>query len=354
MGKNLYTVLFFAATTICVGISGYLSYYGYLVHLRGITIFFAALIVLLLFTLDMLIRHNLVHGRSNLGAVIFFAIVAFFSGASNFNYLYNNFMASDIANREVREQLQIFREDLTQTRVAISQLPQMRELDSQRSILERELGALREQIQDPLRPGCGERCRQHVSNIYNMLGGAPTDLAIPGPSASQQVTAQWFNNFSTAVRSDFENAFASSATIDGQKIIQDIDRTLASFVDAEQLFSENASTASLFRAEGRQLIDEIRFETQEIERRANALLPSANRVTHRPVESYIDKIGEIPIAFQDAFINRPHFGVTLMALILAVFVDLIPVLFAFLIFRSINQMPLNNNAPRRRTSRVAT
>lgn len=353
MGKNLYTLLFFAATTICVGISGYLSYYGYLVHLRGITIFFAALIVLLLFTLDMLIRHNLINGRSNFGAVTFFIIVTFFSGVSNFNYLYNNFMAGDIANREVRQQLQTVRQDLTETQIAVSGISQMQSIESQRSVLERELAALWEQIEDPLRPGCGERCLQHVNNIYNLLGGAPTDLAVPAIDANRQITTQWFNNFSSAVRNDFENAYGNSITIEGERIVRDIDQILATFLEVEIIFSESTSTASLFRAEGRQLIDQIRLQTQEIERRANAILPQTNRVTHTPIESYIDKIGEIPIALHDGFIKRPNIGVTLMAMILAIFVDIIPVLFAFLIFRSISQMP-SNNTTRRRTSRVAT
>lgn len=260
-------------------------------------------------------------------------------------------MAGDIANREVRQKLQIVRTDLTQTQVAVTQISEVRAIESQRLILERELAALWEQIQDPLRPGCGERCRQHVSSIYSMLGDAHTDLAIPAIDADSQITLQWFNNFSSAVRNDFKKAFSSATTLEGDRIVQDIDRILAKLLQAEIIFTEITSTENLFKSEGRQLIDQIRLETQEIERRANAILPPSNQVKHREIESYIDKIGEIPIALHDAFINRPNFGVTVMAMILAVFVDMIPVLFALLIFRSINNM---NNTPRRRTSRVAT
>jgi hypothetical protein len=57
-------------------------------------------------------------------------------------------------------------------------------------------------------------------------------------------------------------------------------------------------------------------------------------VQHTRIESDLDKIGEIPIALRDAFIERPNLGVTVISLLLAVFVDTIPVLFAVALARA--------------------
>ena len=351
MGKNLYTVLFFMATSICVGISGYLSYYGYLSHLKGLTIFFAILIVILLFTLDMLIRQNLIQGRSNFGVLVFFFVVAFFSGASNFNYLYTNFMATDMANREVRQQLQIFREDITRTKNALENIPELRQLRVKRAELDRELTSLFQQIQDPLRPGCGELCRGHVDTIYGMLGGAPTNLQIPGASATNSATKIWFDNFSNVVKTDLEKANASPITQETEQTLQEIEQALLELRDAEERYAQTDTANALNMGVG--LTDQLRIVSQEIERRANSVLASNNYVTHRAIDTDIDKIREIPIAFHDAFINRPNLGVTTMALVLAIFVDIIPLLFAFLIFKSLSHINANSHT-RRRSSRVAT
>jgi len=351
MGKNLYTVLFFMATSICVGISGYLSYYGYQSHLKGLTIFFAVLIVILLFTLDMLIRQNLIQGRSNFAVLIFFVVVAFFSGASNFNYLYTNFMATDMANREVRQQLQTFREDMTTTKASLESVPELRELQAKRAEVDRELTSLFQQIQDPLRPGCGDLCRGHIDTIYDMLGGAPTNLQIPGASADTRATKTWFDNFVQVVMTDLDKANETTLTREAEQLLRDIDERMSELRGAEARYAQtdNANALNL----GVRLIDQLRPISLEIERRANSVLASGNHVNHRALDTSIDKIGEIPIAFHDAFVNRPNQGVTAMALVLAIFVDLIPILFAFLIFRSLSQIN-SSHIPRRRSSRVAT
>jgi len=351
MGKNLYTVLFFLASFICVGISGYLSYFGYLSHLKGLTVFFAVLILILLLTLDMLIKDNIVRGRSNFGVLIFFVVVAFFSVASNFNYLYTNFMSTDMANREVRKELQVFREDMTVTKSALENIPALRQLQAKRAELDRELTSLSKQIQDPLRPGCGEICRQHVNKIYDLLGGAPTNLQIPGASATARATKVWFDNFAQVTSTDLDKADSTTVTRDAEQLIRDIDEVMAELRNAEELYAQT-NTANALNS-GVELVDQLRPVSQEIERRANSLLNSNNQVKHVNIDTTIDKIGEIPITFHDAFVNRPNMGITVMALVLAIFVDIIPILFAFLIFKSLAQFGTHHQHGRR-SERVAT
>lgn len=358
IAKNLYTVIYIAAALICVCISVYLSYWGYYSHLQELTFLFAALIGILLFGSDLLIRHMKIAQKSLVFPLLFFTLVAAFSGASNFNFLYTNFMQEDIAQRTVREQFDIFREDLTQTRRTLLSRPAYQQVSGSRAELQAELENLRDQLNDPLRPGCGERCRAHIRNIHEMLGGAPTDLAIPDPGAGEAVVNTWYENFSNAVLADFERRATRGSYTAIRAVVHQIDQLLVQYSDPDgALRAELAGRpAALIRGEGLQLISELRQYSVEIARQANAVVPADEPIQHRPITSDLDKIGEIPVSFKDGFVDRPNAGVTIVSLFVAVFVDLAPVLFALVLFNA--KITSNNVRPgqrqRRSGGRVAT
>jgi uncharacterized membrane protein len=357
-GKNIYTLLYMLVALICVSISVYLSYWGYYSHLQGLTFLFAAVIGLLLFGSDLLIRQMKLARKSLFFPMLFFLLVAAFSGASNFNFLYTNFMQEDIAQRTVRDQFDIFREDLTSTKTALLGQRDVQDDRATRNLIETELTSLEEQLVDPLRPGCGERCREHVRNIYDLLGGAPTDLAIPSADASEAQVSRWYNNFASAVITNFEAQLTGSRYDQTRSLVQDIDGLLRQYRDPDAALREelDGRAAALLRGEGLEVISDIRQASVDIARRANAILPIDDAVEHRPIQSDLDKIGEIPVSFQDAFADRPNIGVSLVSLILAVFVDIVPILFALVIFNSDlhGNEPRSGQRPRRRVSRVAT
>lgn len=357
-GKNIYTLIYMLVALICVSISVYLSYWGYYSHLKGLTFLFAAVIGLLLFGSDLLIRQVKMARKSLLFPMLFFMLVAAFSGASNFNFLYTNFMQEDIAQRTVRDQFDVFREDLTATKTTLLAQRDVQMRIAERNIIETELKSLEDQLADPLRPGCGERCRDHIRTIYDLLGGAPTDLAIPAPDASEAQVTRWYNNFVTAVLANLEAQLAGSRFDQTRSLVQDIDGLLRDYSDPDQALREelDGRPAALLRGDGLGVISDIRQASVDIARRANAILPIEDAVDHRPIQSELDKIGEIPISFQDAFVERPNFGVSLISIILAVFVDIVPILFALVIFNS--DFHGNDSRPsqktRRRINRVAT
>jgi len=357
-GRNLYTVLYVVVAGICVTISVYLSYWGYYSHLQNLTLLFAALIGLLLFGSDMLIRQTKIARRSLLFPFLFFLLVALFSGASNFNYLYTNFMQEDIAQRTVRDQFEVFREDITETRTALLSQSSVQRVLEQRNLLDTELQSLEDQLKDPLRPGCGERCRGHIETIYRLLGGAPTELAIPSPEASGSQVMRWFANFSEAVVGNFEAQLTGSQFDQSRTVIRTIDRLLGEYSNPDEaLRSELAGRpAALLRGEGLNVISDLRQASIEVARQANAILPVEDAVSHRSIVSDLDKIGEIPVSFHDAFIERPNLGVSIVSLILAVFVDIVPVLFALVLFSTamVGHDPNQANRHRRRSNRVAT
>ena len=332
--RTFYTLVYVIATAICVGISVYLSYYGYYSHLQELAIFFAALLGLFLFGTDMLLRRFRMEGRSLVKPLVFFAIIAAFSGASNYNFLYTNFMERDMAERVVTDQFAVFRDNLVGTRGALAEAPVITEVSADRRALQRALENLRAQVEDPLRPGCGQRCREHVEQIHEQLGGAPTDLAIPQPDAGAEATERWYAHFREAVIDEFEDGVVPERYHRTQALIERIDALLERYDDPYAALAAELEARDRALVERRDLdiIAELRTHSREVARRAEALLPEGQGVGHEPITSDLDKLGEIPVSLRDGFIERPNPGVTAVSAILGVFVDVAPVLFAWLIF----------------------
>ncbi|MCG5541933.1 MULTISPECIES: hypothetical protein [unclassified Halorhodospira] len=241
-GRNLYLLLYATIALLCVSISVYLSYYGYYSHLEELTFLFAALIGLLLFGADMLIRQFRLARRSLLMPLLFFALIAAFSGASNFNYLYTNFMQERMAQRQLAELFRDYRQNLTDTRSRLLSTPFMEEGLAEHQRLERELEQLRQQVTDPRRPGCGRRCRDHMAQIHQMLGGAPTQLATPSVEAPIDEQRAWYQDYRNVVMSDFRTGVASRAYRQAQAVVERIDELLARYKSPQKAL-ERASAA---------------------------------------------------------------------------------------------------------------
>ncbi|MBK1733912.1 hypothetical protein CKO15_01175 [Halorhodospira abdelmalekii] len=333
-GRNLYTILYIAAAAICVGISVYLSYFGYYSHLQELTLFFAVLLGILLFATDLMFRHYRLEGRGPWVPLAFFLVVVVFSWASNYNFLYTSFMERDVAERTVVEQFRLFRDDLTQTRRALAEHPVVAEVQEERRTLERELHNIQQQLTDPVRPGCGQRCRSHVAEIEALLGERVSDLAVPAVGASAEENEAWFERYREIVR----EAFVVGIDPTYHEV-----RALAEQIEA--LLAEHADPLAALRREYEErrravvetrdfaIIAELRNQSTEIERQANVLLPESLRVEHARIHSDLDQLGEIPLSIRDGFIERANPGVTAVTTLLALFVDFVPVLFAWLIFR---------------------
>ncbi|MBK5936086.1 hypothetical protein [Halorhodospira halophila] len=333
-GKNLYLLLYATAALICVSISVILSYHGYYAHLEGLTVLFAGLLGVLLFGTDMMIRQHRVERRPLTVPLGFFVLVAVFSGASNFNYLYTNFMAEDIAEREVGSAIETYRDDLLGTREALGEIPAVQRDEQRRREVVRELGNLEEQVMDPLRPGCGERCRGHMDNIHEVLGGAPTDLAVPSVSAPEEDQQVWLETYRNAVINDFMTGAATTTYLRSRELRERIDGILERTGNPLEALEamRGGSGMGLLSQAAAELPRELQRTSAEIERRSNALLPEDMQVEHEKIDADLSFIGEIPASFSDGFVERPNVGVTVVSLLLGVFVDLAPVLFALVLF----------------------
>lgn len=337
-GRNFYTILYVIATAICVGISVYLSYFGYYSHLRELTVLFALLLGILLFGADMMFRHYRLEGRRIWVPFSFFVIVVVFSWASNYNFLYTSFMERDIAERAIVEQFRTFRQDLTTTRSALAEHPQVRQVEAERRELERELTNLYQQLTDPVRPGCGQRCRGHVEQIEQLLGGRVTDLAVPPVDASAEENESWYTRYRESVLTAFEESIEPEYN-QVIELTEQIDRLLAEHDDPYAALRREYEQRrrAVVETRGFDIVAELRNHSAEVERQADALLPQGQQVEHGQIHSRLDNLGEIPLSMRDGFIERDNPGVTAVSALLALFVDFIPILFAWLIFRPDNR-----------------
>lgn len=319
----LIRVIYFGLVIICISISLYLTYFGFLRTFRELTLGFTAVIGLLLFAADFLIQRRRERGQSILPSFLLFLVAASFSTVSNFNFLYTNFMTRDVMASTLRDQYQIFRNDMVSTRRQLDELRLVREESALRSRIENELDQMWEQMTDPGRPGCGERCESHIQTILALVGTSITDLARPGLTANEASLRQFHETFSSLVR-DAVRARSAAETYEQIATLQrQIDERLRFFGTADEAIEQGVGQARLA---------ELSESSREIERRANAILPEEMRVEHSAIDPTLGRLGEIVYSLKNAFVERPNTGVTVMSLILASVIDFIPVIFAFIAF----------------------
>ncbi len=103
-----------------------------------------------IFIMDAAISHYRQNKKSWGLPLAIWTVAAFFSIASNFNFLYTNFMRADVVLATTTEQLAVFRDNLVDTRVKLTGLDSMRTAESLRAELVAELENLNDQINDPL------------------------------------------------------------------------------------------------------------------------------------------------------------------------------------------------------------
>lgn len=323
MGSNIIILLYYLLTITCVIISSILSYFGFLSTFGAITILFVVVIALGLFGADALIQRARVSGSGIWMPLLLFFGFAIFSGASNFNALYSNFMKRDAVVAALGGQVQVFRDDLIATRQRLSGDPRMQRTAQLRVNLDRELQRLKDQVSDPMRPGCGPRCYQHLSAIEQLLGKPLTDLAVPQAGSSLDVISNWYLRVAASVENDFSAMVSSGNEGELSALIRIIDQAMEDFA---------LSPTELSRTRGLNALQEMADISSNVERRANAVLNANPPIEHRRIDAGLGRLGELAYSFRNAFVDMPNPFATFISLILGLVVDLFPVAFALVAF----------------------
>lgn len=308
---------------LSVAISGYLSYEGLLLSAHEITLPLVVLLMTIIFSMDATISYFRSTERSYRLPILIWAVAAFFSIASNFNFLYSNFMRDDVIQSTLAEQITVFRSDIGATRHALVSTKTARFAVEQRTDLEVEFDNLFEQINDPLRPGCGEECRSHMTEIERILGRSVTNLAVPPIGSDPDIVNNWYTRYRSTAEEILEH---SLGTTNAPAIF-----ALAGRIDSALLEYDSVARL-LVNKDGLSALPEMSNLSQDIEREANELLPEGVSVKHETIDPTLGRLGEIVYAFQNGFGEMPNPVATAMSLVLASVVDLLPFLLSFALF----------------------
>jgi len=313
-------VVYYCVVVICIGISLYLTYFGFLRTFGELTLPFTIVIGLVLFLADFLVQKYREAGHSILLPLLLFLIGATFSTMSNFNFLYTNFMTQDVAAETIRAQYDVLRDDLVSTRARLVSLGVVQSELEKRDRIETELQNMLQQATDPNRPGCGQRCREHIVTINAQLSIPPTDLQVPADATRFQ---DFFNRYSELVYEALD-AEPSASTFVAVRVMQrDIDDALTRYNSPQEAI----------QTVGLSVLSEISDLSQDIERRANALLSDTQQVSHTAIDPGAGRLGEIVYTLRNGFIDRPNLSATILSLVVGTVVDILPILVALIAFR---------------------
>lgn len=308
---------------LSVAISGYLSYEGLLRSAYEITLPLVVFLMTIIFSMDATISYFRSTDRSYRLPILIWAVAAFFSIASNFNFLYSNFMRDDVIQSTLAEQITVFRNDVGATRQALASTETARFAVEQRTDLDVEFDNLSRQINDPLRPGCGEECRNHMAEIERILGRSPTNLRVPPIGSDLDIVNDWYTRYRSTAYEILEHSHGTTNARAIFALVGRIDDALLEYDSVARL---------LVNKDGLRALPEMSSLSQDIEREANELLPDGASVKHQTIDPTLGRLGEIVYAFQNGFGEMPNPVATAVSLVLASVVDLLPFLLSFALF----------------------
>ncbi|MFG5379705.1 hypothetical protein [Yoonia sp. R2-816] len=313
-------IVYYLIVSICISISLYLTYFGFERTLNELTLPFTIVIGLVLFLADYLVQKYRESGQSIALPLVLFVMGAFFSMTSNFNFVYTKLMTRDVAAETIREQYDVFRDDLISTRASLVQLSAVQTEINKRELINTELENMLQQATDPNRPGCGQRCREHIANINAQLTIPPTDLQVP---SRVEAFSDYYDRYTQLVFEAMDAEPSASTYVSVRAIQRQIEDALKRY----------NSPQDAIQTLGLAVLSEIATISQDVERRANSLLSTTQQVSHRKIDPSAGRLGEIIYTLQNGFVDRPNLSATLIAAIIASFVDILPIVVALIAFR---------------------
>ena len=308
---------------LSVFISGYLSYEGLLRTAEEITLPLVVFLMTIILVMDATISYFRSTERSYRLPIVIWVVAVFFSIASNFNFLYSNFMRADVTKSTVTEQIEIFRNDLVETRERLADAEIMRVANRLRTELALEFDNLYNQVKDPLRPGCGEECRGHMAEVDRILGRTVTNLAVPAIGSDPKVVEDWYNRYRAAAEELLAVSLQTTHAPASIALIRRIENALLEYDTATRVMSSK---------HGLEALSGMSDLSLDIEREANALLPEGTMVTHQDIDPTLGRLGEIVYAFENGFGEMPNPIATFVSIVLASVIDLLPFLLSFALF----------------------
>lgn len=315
-------ILFYALTFVCLTLSAYLSYWGYLAHVGSMTPFFVAMIIVSLLMCDISLQKRRELGE-RLGTILLAMIIPVaLSSLSNFNHLYTLFKQDDVVRETLADSFATFRNDLTGTRAQLVAQPALRSQEGARAALDRELNGMWIEITDPTKPGCAQLCREHMARVEEILGLKLPQLGIPPATAQADAFRDFHNRYKEAVYQYFDGDAQYHSARAVRALIVDLDAALSNF---------RAPEDAIAKGFGLDVLAQLAERSGDIERRANAL-PGVE-VTHHRFDPLVGRVGQIPDTVRNAFVEMPDPTATILSTFFAVVIDLFPLIMVVALLR---------------------
>ena len=211
MNRAILIIIFYIILVICIGISSYLSYFGFLSSLGGLTIPFVVVIALGLFAASSFLQLGR-DSRSRLQQILalgLFIFFAMFSTSSNFTAIYTMRMADQIKRTafdeeylnfkntvsEIEEELkkineeesddverlaafthELISDEISDLSLKIKNSEFYSELVKNATTIAEELVKMRVQALDPNALGCGGKCLEHKAKIDSLVSITETKM----------------------------------------------------------------------------------------------------------------------------------------------------------------------------------
>jgi len=313
---------YYILVIVAIGLSTYLTYYGFVRSVPTLAIPIAAVVGIVLFVVDISIQRYREAGKSILLPLLVFILPALISGASNFNTVYTAFMQADVSRSTLTEQYGIFRDDLVATEAALANDQSIAREIQERDEIEALLQNLWSQCTDLGRPGCGQRARSLIEQINSRLERAVTELAFPGAGSTPEQIRPVFQNFSNLVTENKNSEASSEAFVEYNNLANFIRESLARFRDIN--FDVDITEARL-------LLSEMSEISKEVERRGTSLLPNNQAREHRELDPEAGRLGEIIYTIKNGLFDVPNLSATVFSVFIALFVDFMPIIVAFIV-----------------------
>jgi hypothetical protein len=326
---RIVNALYVPLVFICVGISTWASYNGIKISLGQLAYFGAALIGLVLFASDLAMNDAKRNGKPLYKALIAFSFALIFSTASNFNFFYTQYIEQSFSKANYLRAVNQFEQNIRSAVRRLSEDPDINETEQRLS----ELGTLklnlRKQVLDPGRPGVGPRAREIVENIRRLLPQM-TDIAPPSINSSTDELEEWVDRFETLVDANFRKT-VPEVLQNYYDLRKDMDKWLQFYKDRITNFQDgNANNETAVT-----LIENMATKIAEYETKVNRIVDSPRWQPPQRLQPARARIGEIVETFKSVFSKSGDIAVALWSLVLSMFIDLIPLIYALTLIRPI-------------------
>ena len=163
----LIALIYFLIVTLCVAISAWATYHGFITMFGAATLAITIVVALGLFGCDLAIFTQRRKGQFPGGAVAMLVVFTAFSGTSNFSAFYTQYMRDRISTERLATAEAVFASNIAIAKTELASLKKQTERRPEK--IEQELLNLKNEVRDETKTGFGTKALTHLNNIYLFL-----------------------------------------------------------------------------------------------------------------------------------------------------------------------------------------